>query len=369
MKVTINDLDRFGRGRTKIDNKITFVYNALKDEEVDIEITNETKKYNEAKVISYDKESDKRRNAPCLYYSLCGGCQIMHMNYDSQLEFKKNKFKEILNRSVSYDKEIDIEPSNKELGYRNKITLHNKDNTLGYMKENTNEIVEIDKCLIANDSINGYLKEIKNYKEEDLIIRCNDNNEIISNIKNDYIIETINNYNFRVDINSFFQVNSYIYSKIFDHIENIIKKNKVALDLYSGVGTLSILISSKCNKVYSIEVNKSSYENAKENLKLNNVNNVTLLCGKVENEIKKIKEDVDLIVTDPPRNGMDKITIDTIKKFKPKSIIYMSCEPVTLSRDLTLLNDMYEIKNIKLFDMFPNTYHVETICILERKKV
>ena len=174
---------------------------------------------------------------------------------------------------------------------------------------------------------------------------------------------------FRIDINSFFQVNNYICSKVFDFIENNIDETNVALDLYSGVGTLSILASKNAKKVYSIEVNNSSYNNALENIKLNNISNISLMHGKVENEINKIKEKVDLIITDPPRSGMDSLTIETILKMLPKKIIYMSCEPSTLARDLNLLKENYELKKVKAFDMFPNTYHVETVCILKIKDI
>ena len=366
MKVYIKDLDYYGRGVAK-DNKTIFVKNALPGEEVEIRYTKEKKDFDEAVTTNVVKHSKNRRIVKCPYYELCGGCNIMHMDYDYQLEFKKNKIKNIIKRFANLDVDLNIEPSN-EYNYRNKITLHNN-GILGYKKDSSNEIVPIEKCLIAKEEINEYLKSIKEYNDEELIIRTNDKGKIISNLKDEYLVEEINGLKFRIDINSFFQVNNYICSKVFDFIEDNIDETNVALDLYSGVGTLSILASKNAKKVYSIEVNNSSYNNALENIKLNNISNISLMHGKVENEINKIKEKVDLIITDPPRSGMDSLTIETILKMLPKKIIYMSCEPSTLARDLNLLKENYELKKVKAFDMFPNTYHVETVCILKIKDI
>lgn len=361
----IKDLDYYGRGVAKINNKTIFIKNALPDEEVEIEYTKEKKNFDEAVATSIDKENSYRRKAPCPYYGTCGGCNIMHMDYDYQLEFKKEKVKNIIKKLAGLDINLDIEPSN-EFNYRNKITLHNN-GTLGYKKESSNDIIRIDKCLIVKESINNYLKEIKDFDKEELVIRTNDNDEIISSVTEGYIIEEINGFRFRIDINSFFQVNNYICSKIFEYINENISEVQNALDLYSGVGTLSFIASKKAKRVYSIEVNDSSYKNALENIKLNNITNVVAMHGKVEDKIKEINAKIDLIITDPPRSGMDAFTIETILKMLPKEIVYMSCEPSTLARDLNLLKDKYEIKSIKAFDMFPNTYHIESLLVLERK--
>ncbi len=362
MSIIIKDLDYYGRGVAHANGKTVFVKNALPGEEVEIKYTKEKKNFDEAVAISIEKGSDYRRKAPCPYYGICGGCNIMHINYDYQLEFKKAKVKNIIKRLAGIDVDLDILPSN-EFNYRNKITLHNN-GVLGYKKDSSNEIVPIEKCLLAKEQINEYLKTIEDYEHEELIIRTNDKNEIISSLKEGYIIEEINDYKFRIDINSFFQVNNYICSKVFDFISENTKEVENALDLYSGVGTLSFIASKKAKRVYSIEVNDNSYINALENIKLNNIKNVTIMHGKVEDKIKEINSNIDLIITDPPRSGMDTFTIETILKMLPKEIVYMSCEPSTLARDLNFLKNKYNIKNIRAFDMFPNTYHVECVSLL-----
>lgn len=364
MIVTIENLNHEGSGITKVNNKVTFVKNALPDETVEIKITKSFKNYNEAIVTKYIKISESRQEPVCPYYDLCGGCDIMHMDYSSQVDFKKEKVKNILRKYANLNIEPIVIKSNKSLNYRNKITLHYKNKKLGYMKQNTNEIIEIDHCPLAMDNINDYIRNHLDIKQ-DLIIRENTSGDIITNLDNNKMIEEIGNYKFRVDASSFFQVNHYICSHIFEIIEENIKENSNILDLYSGVGTLSIVASKKASFVYSIEINEHSHLNALENLKLNKISNIKFILGDVQKEIKNIHERIDTIITDPPRKGMDESTINVIETLSPNQIIYISCDPMTLARDIKRLNN-YKVEKLYTLDMFPNTHHVECVCVLNK---
>ena len=367
MIVKIDSLDHNGRGITRVNDKVTFVSNALVGEIVDIVICVEKKNYNEAKVLKVISKSDKRINPMCPYYSLCGGCEIMHMDYESQVIYKRDKVTNILKKYANIDVFPLVFRSDKVFGYRNKITLHYRDGILGYMKKNSNKVIPILNCPLASDSINDFIENIKGFDLDELVIRSNQNGEVISTLVDKSLLININDFVFQVDINSFFQVNNYICSKIFDFVSENLDFCDVCLDLYSGVGTLSILASKKVSKVYAIEKNESSYKNAIVNLKLNNVNNVVFILGDVKEKIKGISENIDVIITDPPRSGMDNVTIDAILSFKPNKVIYISCNPMTLARDLNILKDYYSVNSSAVFDMFPNTSHVECVCVLDRK--
>ncbi len=366
MIVKIEKMDHFGRGIAYVDGKITFIPNALPEEIIEIIITDRKKKYNIGKCVKIIKQSKDRIEAVCPYFNECGGCDLMHMTYIKELNYKCDKVKEILKKYANIETNLKIIESENREFYRNKITLHYNGVTLGYMKKNSNEIIKISECKIADKNINTYIKSLDNVNK-DLIIRTDTSGNIISSIKENKMLMKVKNFIFQIDINSFFQINNNILEKIFDYIYKSINESGISLDLYSGVGTLSILISKKSKKVYGIEVNEFSYKNALKNLELNKINNVEFLCGKVENKISEIKGKVDLIVIDPPRNGMDEITIKTIKEKLPKQIVYMSCEPMTLARDLKALKESYEIKEITLFDMFPYTRHVECVSLLSLK--
>ena len=141
----------------------------------------------------------------------------------------------------------------------------------------------------------------------------------------------------------------------------------MVLDLYSGTGTIASIVSSRVKKVIGVEIVEDAVLDAKENLSVNHINNVKFICGDATKEITKIKEDIDVIFVDPPRSGIDRKAIAIMKKIRPKKIIYISCNPVTMARDLSYLNDLYDIKKVVPVDMFPNTAHVECVCVLNLK--
>ena len=365
MAYKIIDYDHYGRGIAKDNSKIIFVNNAIIGEEVEIDIYNDKKTYSEANVTKYLKTSDKRRNNVCKYYNKCGGCNILHMNYDEQLSFKQHKIENIVAKYL--DKNIKINPvvkSNNQFHYRNKVTFHYKDNIIGFYDKKSNNIIKIDNCLLLNDTINNV---ISNIDKNHLIIRTN-GKKILNNV-NDKIECQIGIYKYNLSLESFFQINDNITKKMYDKIKEYANSNcdDIIYDLYCGVGTIGIYLANNAKKVYGIEINEQAILDAKENMQLNNLTNMEFLAGSVDKTINNIKEKPNIVVVDPPRAGLDKITIDTILKLKPNKLIYTSCDPMTLVRDLKILEEKYNICEITPFDMFPNTYHIESVCLLERK--
>lgn len=184
-----------------------------------------------------------------------------------------------------------------------------------------------------------------------------------------YIKEISNGLMFNCSSKSFFQVNGMQAEKMYDEAIKLakLKKDDVVLDLYCGTGTIGMILSSHVKKVIGVEIVEDAIINARENLRINNINNESFICGDASKVVSKIKEKIDVLFVDPPRAGVDRKAVAIIKKMMPRKIVYISCNPVTMSRDLSYLNDMYDIKKIVPFDMFPNTSHVECVCVLERK--
>jgi len=406
MKVLIEKLDHQGRGIAKIDNKPIFIPNSLPDEEVKIEIIKEKKKYSEGIVKEYIIKSKKRIDPKCPYFELCGGCDLMNMEYDDQAKYKENKIKEIITKftNISLEKIKPIIKCEQDF-YRNKITLHNKNN-LGYYSKRTNEIINIKKCLIVDNHINDVISKLnelkldniyeviirssKNIKNTMIVLKINDdidinyyvenlkeyvdtiiiykNNKYIPIYNEGYIYETLGSYKFKISPDSFFQVNTFQTEKLYDEVKKSLEAigNEKVLDLYCGTGTIGIYISECVKSVYGIEINKSAVEDAIENKKINNISNIDFECLDAS-LVKKIKNDFDIIIVDPPRSGLDKNTIEYLLESKTEKIIYVSCDPVTLARDLNLLENKFETEKITPVDMFPNTYHVECVCLLKRK--
>lgn len=396
----IEKLDYYGRGISRSSGKVYFIENALKDEDVSITLLKEKKKYCEAKLKEISNISKDRTEAKCKYYNVCGGCQIMHIKEEKQEEFKKEKVEEILKKFLKYNKDVNDIVFSKNFNYRNKVVLHIKDNKLGFYKNKTNELIEIDKCLLLNPVINDLISYLKNYIElkdiEKITIKVgNKTNEVMLIIDGsiakyqklleivdvliinekvmtakDYITSYIGNKKYIIKRNSFFQVNYDISTRMYDKVKDVIvkEKSKNVLDLYCGTGTIGIYISDVVSKITGIEVVSDAIEAANINKKINNVENIEFILGKVEDKLDFISNNnIDTVIVDPPRSGLHKKVIPILEKISPKTIIYVSCDPITMARDINLLSNNYELVEVTPYDMFPNTYHVETVCVLKKK--
>lgn len=392
MQVHIDRMDHFGNGIGNINGKIIFVKGALTGETVDVTITKDKKSFMEGTINTIIYKSSKRVEPFCNYFGVCGGCSLCHLNYENTLEYKKDRVKNILSK---FDiPKINVIRNENDLYYRNKIELKIVDGKLGFYEKNTHNLIEIKECKVTKKSINKSFEFVKNMKLENanVTIRANYNDEVLIIIDSkekpvilnpedykivgivlndkciygqDNFMEKINNLFFTVSYNSFFQVNNYINLELF----NLIKENivgKTILDLYSGVGTLSIVASKVVDKVYSIEVTQNAVKNALINAKINKCDNINFILGKVEDKIGFINDKIDTIIVDPARAGLDKKTIEVINKLSPQRIIYVSCDTQSLANNLVDLAN-YEIKKFYILDMFSYTYHIECFCILDRK--
>lgn len=409
--IKIIDILQDGRGVGKADSKVYFIEKAIFGEICDIEIINKKKNFIEAKKIKTKKQSCHYKQPPCPYYYECGGCSIMDINYQSQIDLKKNLIKNALEKSSKIEiDDIEILKS-KELGYRNKIRLKiTQEGKLAYNKKYSNDLVKIKDCLLAKDLIRENLGQIENITKEiskkypdsleEITIRANEkeillnikikDEKIISYIKNqykdstyninlinkketinisgkDYIIYNLFGKKFKISMNDFYQVNDYMTEKLYKTAKNFLGENQKVLDLFCGSATSSIAIND--DHVVGIEINKNAIKDAKENAKINGLKDYKFIAKNakyIDNKFIK-KEKIDAIVLDPPRAGLDKEIIKTIAKTKIKKIVYISCNPQTLARDINRFQDRgYKLERIKGYDMFSETMHVETVALLSK---
>ena len=273
---------------------------------------------------------------------------------------------------------------------KNKISIYNEKTKKGLIRHivtkigiKTNQIM----CILV---ING--KELPKEKQlvKEIISHFPEVKTIVKNINtkntnvilgqdninlygNGYIEDKLGKYTFKISPLSFYQVNPIQAKRLYEvGVEAAkITKEDVVFDLYCGIGTISLFMSKYAKKVYGIEIVEEAVEMAKENAKLNQVENVEFIAGDVEEALddlihrKKIIPDI--VMVDPPRKGLDNKSIENLLNIKPKRLVYISCNPATLVRDLAKLEKLYEIKSVKPVDMFPFTSHVETISVLKLK--
>lgn len=268
------------------------------------------------------------------------------------------------------------------------IQVYNEENQKGLLRhivikvgKYTNQVMCI---LVVNDSKFNQEQELvkllcEKYPEIKTIVKNinNKNTNVIlgkENINlygNGYIEDKLGEYIFKISPMSFYQVNpvqaEILYTTAINQAN--LDKNDILFDLYCGIGTIGIFASKYVNKVYGIEIVPQAIEDAKENAKINDVKNIEFICGDVEvafdELINKEKIVPSAIIVDPPRKGLDNKTVENIAKIKPAKLVYISCNPATMVRDLAKLEDIYNIKTIQPVDMFPWTNGVESITILE----
>ncbi len=394
MKIEILDFDDLGSGIAKIDTKVYFVKYALPKEVLEIKIVKDNKNYSNGKIINIISTNKDRIKPVCPFYQECGGCNFLHTNKCLENEFKLKKGKKFFYK-------IDKFYKTDEFNYRNKANFHVISGNIGFFKEKTNELVSINYCYLLNDKINDVLKLFLKNKDNNfngnILIRVNYNMETLVSISgnykyinliktsnlidnliyndkvlkgNSYFYECILDYKFKVSYKSFFQVNLKGLICIKTILEDFLKDKNIknALDLYSGTSVLGIIISKYVKNVISVEENKSSTDDALINKTLNKIDNLQVINGRVEDYIDTFK-DIDLIILDPARRGLDLKTISYLKKIKSKYLIYIACKMDSLRRDIKYLKDDYIVLENYLVDMFPRTNEVETICVLEKNNV
>lgn len=397
MKVVIDRFDDLGRGIAYVGEKITFIPNTIPGDRVAITITKETKKYNIAKVDKYLKLSSRRVKPKCPYFDICGGCTLQSISYEDTINYKYNKVKNLFKKSdIEINPEIIRNPS--PYNYRNKISLKVVDKRTGFYEESTHNIVEINECIIASPAINKTISLISEFNiiNGNITIRSNKNNEILiilessdklnidinylkTQIKlagivinnetfygDNFLIENINDYFYKISYDSFFQVNPYVASILFNEVSKRINEEDTVLDLYCGVGTLSL--NATCAKeVVGVEIVENAILNAIFNAHINKIDNVKFILNDSTKVVSKLNKKFTKVIVDPPRSGLTKTIIDNILSINPEEIIYVSCDPATLVRDILLFIDKYNIKKAIIFDMFSYTYHVETMIVLKRR--
>ncbi len=397
LNIRIKKLDDYGRGIAFVNGKITFINNALEDELIEYRLNKEKKKYNEATALQiFDLHKD-RIEANCPYFFLCGGCQLQHMSFSYENTFKVQKVKEILKKfskiEVNNLQIISKSPNH----YRNKVTFTVNKNKLGLLRAKTNDLIEVAHCKLIHNKLNKIVEVLKVLLTKEtgiskIMLRIgNKTNEVMisitGNVKDtasflnladsliingipmnqDHITSYIMDKKFQINHCSFFQVNDEIVECLYQEIIDIIKNihARKVLDLYCGVGTIGISICPYVQEVIGVEVVKEAVAAADHNKVLNGAKNISFIHSKVEDIIEKLPREFDTVIVDPPRSGLDSKTKKVLIELKPTHILYISCDPITLARDLKELKEIYRVESVKLFNMFPRTYHVESLVFLK----
>ncbi len=442
IKLKIDDLTENGDGVAKFNDKIVFVYGALVGDTVLAEVVKEKKNYMQAKIIKLLDAADERIEPPCEYAFRCGGCSIMHLDYNTQLKYKKKFVSDALKRIGGQEdyQLYDTVGMTFPYYYRNKAIYPfaeiNGSVEMGFYQPRTHKLVAVNSCLIQHQQNRFILAAVKTWANQHnisvynektrkgilryLLIRSTSDNQYMValviakdglafqrelldellalniNIKSimliinkkagnavlaektkllhgdNYLIDQLGDLKYKIAVSSFFQVNHEQAAKLFHMAEALcqLTGNEIVWDIYCGVGSITLRLAEKAKWVYGNEIVPAAIVNAKENAKLNGIENVTFIEGAAEDIVPTWLDKYprpDVVVLDPPRKGADKKVLDSILTLKPDRIVYVSCKASTLARDVKILTETdYKLIEATPVDLFSHSGHVETVALLSK---
>ncbi|HKX29461.1 MAG TPA: class I SAM-dependent RNA methyltransferase [Blastocatellia bacterium] len=386
-EVVIEKIVYGGDGLARIGTQAVFVPYAAVGDHLRVRITELERNYARAVIEEVTWPSPTRRTPPCAHFGVCGGCQLQHLSYPAQLEAKAAFVRESLKRigNIRWDGEIEVRSAS-EFGYRSRAEIkvsrgEEGHPAIGYFRAGTQEVCEVTDCqillpaarrelqsllaersLIPNDATRVYLTA----GDDEVIVTPatgeNERSDEIDALGTAY--QRIAGMNYGFGVRSFFQGNRLLVEELL-RVAIGEASGGFAVDLYAGVGLFSLQLAKSFEQVCAVEGNKAAAAHGLENVRANGLSNVRYEPISVEAWLKYKSSEVprpDLVLLDPPRAGAGPLIIERLVALAPPAITYVSCDPATLARDLRLMLDFgYRIDSITALDMFPQTFHVETV--------
>ena len=382
--------------------RAVFVPFGLPGERVRVRLTEEKRGFARGEIVEILQASPERISPRCKHFGQCGGCHYQHIQYETQLKIKADILRDQLQRIGKIENPL-VHPtvaSPNAWNYRNRIQFHlDGDGKLGFQVPLSNKVIPISECHLPETTINLLWPEIEfesNSGIERVSVRSSTDNELMLVLEsnspetpelaieadisvvhifeddavviagNDHIKIKVLDRKFQVSPASFFQVNTSMAEKMVTHLlDRLSIAQSIILDVYCGVGLFSAFLAPKCRRLIGIESSSSACDDLTINL--DEFDNVELYEDLAENVLPALKVEPDIILVDPPRTGVDKVALDAIVKMNSKTIAYVSCDPSTLARDARRLMDSgYKLLDVTPFDLFPQTYHIESISFFER---
>jgi 23S rRNA (uracil1939-C5)-methyltransferase len=415
LQCKIDGISHQGEGIARVNGMATFIPGAIPGETVQAELSEKRRRFQRARLIEVLDPSPHRVEPPCPHYYTCGGCSYQHMSYEAELACKRRVVSENLRHLGGLA--CDVAPiigMNSPWRYRNKVTFHlanlNGLNCLGYYQAESHKLIPVSTCLLISTTMENILHELNEFVKEleplqgqvtirqdawgrilvfwqvndmnqsiktrlgnaisaDNII-CSDNKGELQIIKgNPWLDEKIGDLHYRLSPLAFFQVNRTQCQILYDKVKTLacLDSSMRVLDAYCGTGTIALYLAAEAGEIIGVEAFAPAIEDAKFNAGLNGMHNCQFNAAPCEVLLPQLKQDFDLVVVDPPRAGCSPLVLDALSNKMPSSIIYVSCNPGTLARDLKQLTSHgYAIGQVQPIDMFPRTRHVECVTLMSR---
>jgi 23S rRNA (uracil1939-C5)-methyltransferase len=407
--VLLTDLAHGGDSIGRLQGRVVFMPYGLPGETVRVELTEERRDFARGRIVEVLEASPSRVEPPCPYYGECGGCSLQHAEYSVQLGYKRRLIVQQLERIGRFDNAGElVRPTIGMLSpweYRNhaRFTVGRRFGELCFTKRGTHRLMRIDRCMIMEPAINQALAQLQDrlvgFKGHQVAVRCGSNTgDLLVNPGLRQVVEPASGQThveeelfgrrFRIAAPAFFQVNTHreqrpvpadLRADEWPQSENGLSMAEILVlvvasylqlgggerlvDAYSGVGTFSVLLASKARTVIGIEESNAAIKDARHNAA--DLENVEFVQGKAEEVLPKLANRPDAAILDPARVGCHPAVLDALAKLEVPRVVYVSCDPATLARDLAILaTHGFRLESVQPIDMFPQTHHVEAVALL-----
>jgi tRNA/tmRNA/rRNA uracil-C5-methylase (TrmA/RlmC/RlmD family) len=363
--VTIHDIAFGGEGVARIEDFVIFVPFVALNDEVEVELTEVKKRFGRAKLLRVITPSGDRVQPLCQYFGDCGGCQYQHIAYEAQLAIKHKQIGDLFQRLAGLDPKLvqPVVPCPQPYGYRNRIMIRSQwDKTkqglnIGFIRADNRLVVDIQECKISEPELSRQIQHVRQ------------NPPPKGGIK---VTLRILPENWVVPRDSFFQNNFFLLPKLVEGVRDCVRSSgvKYLIDVYCGVGFFSIETADLVERFAGVELDRLAIQAARQNARNRKIENGEFVDGRAEEIMPRLLEkfpaDDTVVILDPPRTGCPPESIAFLRLIQPKQIVYVSCHPATLARDLKMLaaENLYAVERVTPYDMFPQTQHVECVANL-----
>jgi tRNA/tmRNA/rRNA uracil-C5-methylase (TrmA/RlmC/RlmD family) len=368
--VTIHDIAFGGEGVARLNDFVIFVPFVALEEEVEVEITEVKKRFARAKLLRVLKPSPHRVEPLCPYFGDCGGCQYQHVSYPKQIEIKHKQIVDLFQRVGRFSRDViaPVLPCPEPYGYRNRVMIRSQWDkfkqglNIGFIRADNRLVIDIEACKIAEPAINQQIRHVRAHPPPKGGIK---------------VTLRIPPEGWEVPAHSFFQNNFFLLPKLVETVRDCVGQSgvKFLVDAYCGVGFFSLELADLVEWFVGVELDAPAIKAARKNAAHRNRRNGEFIIGATEeflpNILARFRPEETVILLDPPRTGCPAPSLELLRQARARQIIYVSCHPATLARDLNVLcsGGVFELTRVIPLDMFPQTQHVECVADLRSARL
>ncbi|HZR21227.1 MAG TPA: class I SAM-dependent RNA methyltransferase [Verrucomicrobiae bacterium] len=365
LSLTVSDIAFGGEGVARHNEFVYFVPWVAVGEVVEAEVTEVKKHFARAKLVRVLEPSAERVRPLCRYFGECGGCQYQHLEYSAQLRLKQKQVRDLFQRIGGFDSAAvsQVVPCPKPYGYRNRIMIRSQWDkykqglNLGFIRAADRLVEDIERCEISEPALNEQIREVRAHPPPKGGLK---------------VVLRIAPEGWEVPPDSFFQNNYFLLPGLVETARKCLSNSgaRHLADIYCGVGFFSIELSDLVDSFIGVEYDQLAIKAARRNAKSHGRANGEFMAGKAEEMLPEILGRLDArttcVLLDPPRKGCRPEMLELLRRVRPRQVIYISCQPATMARDLNVLcgEDVFKIAQVVPLDMFPQTAHVECVADL-----